>query len=136
MKTLLFLILILTFSETKAAQAGRFTSVKKCQTYIKGEEPLVIDVQEAKNDDAKLIIKYPLRQEPSFTVLAKKILPPDIRTGVRLLKYIGTNVVTKEKVMLAIGTKPFSVGSLNGNGGTLSLERQEVIQLICTENKF
>lgn len=134
MKALLLATLILTISSGAQARSILvFKSVNKCQTYTKGE-PVTVDVQEAQDGQAQLVIAYPLKQDASLKVQVKKILPPPMSAGTPL-KYVGKNEVTKEVVSLAIGVRPLKVGKLSGRGATLSLEKQDAISLICSAVK-
>jgi hypothetical protein len=134
MKTLLLASLILTISSgVQARSILVFRSVNKCQTYTK-QEPVTVDVQEAQDGQAQLVIAYPLKSDAPVKIQAKKILPPPMNAG-GSLRYVGTNDVTKEAVTLALGIRPLKVGKLSGRGATLTLEKQDAIQLICTAVK-
>lgn len=134
LKIILLSLLVLTISSGAEARSILvFKTVKNCQTYTK-QGPVTVQVQEAQDGQAQLVIAYPLKQDAALKVQVKKILPPTMNAGAPL-KYVGKNEVTKESVSLAIGVRPIKVGKLTGRGATLNLEKQDVIELICSAVK-
>ncbi|MBC7713444.1 MAG: hypothetical protein H7177_08895 [Rhizobacter sp.] len=134
MKTLLLAALVLSISAGAQARSILvFKSVNKCQTYTK-QEPVTVDVQEAQDGQSQLVIAYPLKGDAPVKIQTKKILPPPMNAG-GSLRYVGKNDVTKENVTLALGIRPIKAGKLVGRGATLTLEKQDAIQLICTTVK-
>jgi hypothetical protein len=134
MKTLLMSALVLIVSTTAQASILSFKTVTRCQTYTK-QEPINIDVQEAQDGQAQLVIGHPLiKTEAPLKIQVKKVLPPPMNAGLPL-KYIGQNDKTKESVTLSIGLAPLKVGKITGRGATLYRDRQDDVQMICTPVK-
>ena len=134
MKSLLLAALILTISSgVQARSILVFRSVNKCQSFKK-QDPILVDVQEAQDGQAQLVISNPLSTDAPVKIQAKKLLPPPMNAG-GSIRYVGKNEVTKENVSLALGIRPIQVGSLKGRGATLTLEKQDAIEMICTTVK-
>ena len=134
MKILLLASLVMAISSGVHARSILvFKTVNKCQTYTK-QEPVTVEVQEAQDEQAQLIIVHPLKLDAPVKVQAKRILPPPMNAG-GSLKYVGKNEITKEEVTLALSISPLKVGKLVGRSATLTLEKQDAIQLICTTEK-
>lgn len=132
MKTLLLAALVMTtISSVEARSILVFKSVNKCQSYKKGE-PVVVDVQEAQDGQAQLVISNPLSGEAALKVQVKKILPPPMNAG-GSVKYVGTTDVTKENVTLQYnGVRPIKVGTKTGRSATLKREKLDNVELICS----
>lgn len=134
MKSLLLATLALTIaSGAQARSILSYKIVSTCQTYTK-QEPVVVDVKEAQDGQSLLVIAYPLKPGSITKVVAKKTVPPKMMAG-GLTKYSGKTEDSKESVTLEIGTRPLKVGKTVGKAGTLKLERQDEIALICTAVK-
>jgi hypothetical protein len=130
MKIILLTALAMSISITSQASILKFNTIKKCQTYIK-QEPLNVDVQEARDGQAQLVITHTLiKNEAPLKIQVKKVLPPPMNAGMPL-KYVGQNDKTKESVTLSIGLAPLKVGKLTGKGATLYRDRQDDVQLLC-----
>lgn len=132
MKTLLLAALVMTISSgVQARSILVFKTVNKCQSIKKQDAALVL-VQEAQDGQAQLVISNPLSTDAALKVQVKKILPPPMNAG-GSVKYVGTNATTKEVVTLAFkGIRPIKVGTVVGRAATLTLEKQDAIELICT----
>ncbi|MBC7428227.1 MAG: hypothetical protein H7336_06420 [Bacteriovorax sp.] len=134
MKSLLLTALVLTISSgVQARSILVFKSVNKCQS-IKKQDAILVDVQEAQDGQAQLVISNPLSSDAPVKIQTKKILPPPMNAG-GSIRYAGKNEITKENVTLALGIRPIQVGTLKGRGATLSLEKKDEIQMICTAAK-
>ena len=134
MKKLLLATIVLTLSAGAQARSILvFKTVMNCQTVTK-QEPVIVDVKEAQDGQALLVIAYPLKPGTIIKVLAKKILPPPMSAGTPL-KYAGKNEITKENVTLSIGSRPMKVGKVTGKVASLQLEKQDKIDLLCSAVK-
>ncbi|MBY0413022.1 MAG: hypothetical protein K2Q18_02600 [Bdellovibrionales bacterium] len=136
MKTLLLSALILTISSgAQARSILTFKTVNKCQTYTKGE-PVTVDIQEAQDGQAQLVIAYPLKKEENTKVQVKKITPPKGLSG-GSIKYVGKKGVTQENVTLTLtgAVTPIKIGKVFAKAATLSLEKQDEIKLACVAVK-
>lgn len=135
MKNLLLATLALTISAGAQARSILvFRTVTSCQTYTK-QEPVTVQVQEAQDGQAQLVIANPLKADSTVKIQVKKISPPPMMAG-GTTKYVGKNEVTKENVTLQMGSvRPIKVGTKTGRAATLLLEKQDAINLICTAAK-
>lgn len=132
MKSLLLAVLVIsTVSSVEARSILVFKSVNKCQSYKK-QDALLVDVQEAQDGQAQLVITKPLSGEEAVKVQVKKISPPPMNAG-GSVKYVGKKDATKELVTLQYnGIRPIKVGKTVGRSATLIQERQDNVELICT----
>lgn len=132
MKTLLIAFMAMTtIASVEARSLLVFKSVNKCQS-IKRQDALLVDVQEAQDGQAQLVISNPLSAEAPLKVQVKKISPPPMNAG-GSVKYIGTTDVTKETVTLQFnGIRPIKVGKTVGRSATLKREKLDDVELICS----
>ena len=132
MKTLFLTAMVMTtIASAQARSILVFKSVNKCQSFKK-HEALLVDVQEAQDGQAQLVISNPLSGEAAQKVQVKKISPPPMNAG-GSVKYVGTTDVTKETVTLQYnGIRPIKVGNTVGRSATLKREKQDNVDLICT----
>lgn len=135
MKTLLLTALVMTLSAGAQARSILvFKSVNKCQSFKKSDA-LLVDVQEAQDGQAQLVITYPLSSDAPLKVQVQKILPPPMNAG-GSVKYVGKNEVTKEIITLAFkGVRPIKVGKVVGRAAVLIMEKQDNVELICSAVK-
>jgi hypothetical protein len=136
MKTLLLTAIILSVTASVEARSIlTFKTVTKCETYKKGEPKLVL-IQEAQDGQSQLVISSPLiPTEEALKIQTKKISPPPMNAG-GTVKYVGKNDITKEVVTLAFGSiRPIKVGKKVGRAALLIVEKQDNVELICTNVK-
>lgn len=136
MKSLLLAALVLSLSSGAQARSILvFKTVTKCETAQKVEgSEMKIDVQEAQDGQAQLVLNLSSQEAP-VKVQAKKILPPPMSAGMPL-KYVGQDPETDAKVTLAIGTRPIKVGKVLGRASSITVEGMfSNLALVCSSVK-
>lgn len=137
MKSLIFTFALLTLSAgVEARSILRFETVRKCVT---AENPakseLIVEVQEAQDGQAQLIVTFTQDNDVAF-VQAKKILPPPMSAGTPL-RYEGKIAELNGKaITLAISARPIKSGKFVGKASSVSIDQLlSNLPMICMNVK-
>lgn len=129
-------LLVLLSGATEARSLLVFKTVSNCVSEENPKEsPVTINVQEAQDGQAQMIVHFD-GDEASEAVQAKKIIPPKGMAGAPL-KYQGKiKGISNSDITLAISVRPIKVGKIVGRSSSLTIDGLlDRLPMICVSAK-